>query len=128
MKLHGDTMERLFGLTDTTNMIVDKYGIYQRIHFLQGSNPEEIHYWHDFGSLATIYMTSPNFPEIERLLGWIKEGVKDNFENNPMIKMNDVIALHFFSASPDFDENQTYSVWNFIKMSKVRYEKTSISN
>ena len=44
-----------------------------------------------------------------------------------MIKINDVIALDFFSASPDFDENQTYPVWHFIKMRKVRYEKTSIS-
>ena len=43
-----------------------------------------------------------------------------------MIKINDVIALDFFSASPDFDENQTYSIWHFIKMRKVRYEKTSI--
>ena len=49
-------------------------------------------------------MTSPNFLEIERLPGWIKEGVKDNFENNPMIKINDVIALDFFSAL-DFDNN-----------------------
>ena len=128
MKLHGDTMERLFGLTDTTNMIVDKFGIYQRIHFLQGSNPEEICDWYDFGSIAIIYMTSPNFLEIEILSRWIKKCVKDNFENNSMIKMNNVIALDFFNASPDFDENQTYPVWYFIKMCKVRYEKTSISN
>ena len=73
-------------------------------------------------------MTSANFPEIKRLPGWIKEGVKDNFEKNPMIKMNDVIAIDFFNASPDFDENQTYPVWYFIKMRKVLYEKTSISN
>ena len=97
-------------------MIVDKSGIYPRIHFLQGANPDEIRDWYDFGSIATIYMTSPNFPEIERLPGWIKEGVKDNFGNNPMIKINDVIALDFFSAIPDFDENQTYPVWHFIKM------------
>ena len=44
-----------------------------------------------------------------------------------MIKINDVIALDFFSASPDFEENQTYPVWHFIKMRKLRYEKTSIS-
>ena len=128
MKLHGDTMKRLLGLTDTTNMIVDKSGIYPRIHFLQGSNPEEMRDCYDFGSLATIYMTSLNFPKIKRLPGWIKEGVKENFYNNPMIKMIDVIALDFFSASPNFDKNQTYLVWHFIKMSKVRYEKTSIFN
>ena len=73
-------------------------------------------------------MTSPDFPKIERLLGWIKEGVKDNFENNPKIKINDVIALDFFNASLDFDENQTYPVWHFIKLRKVGYEKTSISD
>ena len=111
-------MERLFGLTDTKEMIVDKSSIYPRIHFLQEENPEEIRDWYDFGSIATIYMTSPNFLEIERLLGWIKEGVKDNFGNNLMIKINDVIALDFFSASPYFDENQTYPVWHFIKNAK----------
>ena len=119
MKLHGNTLERLFRLTDTKEMIVDKYDIYPRIHFLQGANPEEICDWYDFGSIATIYMTYPNFPEIEILTGWIKDGVKDNFGNNPMIKLNDVAALDFFNESPDFDENQTYHVWHFIKMPKV---------
>ena len=110
MKLRGDTMERLFGLTDTKEMIMDKSGIYPRIHYLQGANPEEIRDWYDFGSIATVHMTSPNFPKIKRLLGWIKDGVKDNFENIPMIKLNDVITLDFFSPNPDFDENQTYPV------------------
>ena len=41
MKLHGDTMERLFRLTDTKEMIVVKSGIYQMIHFLQGANLDE---------------------------------------------------------------------------------------
>ena len=112
-------MEGLFGLTDSKEMIVDKSDIYLRIHFLQGSNPMEIRDWYDFGSIATIYMTSPDFPEIERLLGWIKEGVKDNFVNNPMIKIDDIIELDFFSDSPNLDANQTYPVWHFIKMRKV---------
>ena len=42
IRLHGQTMERLFSLTDTKQMIVDKSGIYPRIHFLQGANPVEI--------------------------------------------------------------------------------------
>ena len=70
-------MERLFVLTDSKEMIVDKSGIYPRIHFLQGANPVEIRNWYDFGSIATIYLTSSDFPEIKRLLGWIKEGVND---------------------------------------------------
>ena len=73
-------------------------------------------------------MTSPDFPEIERLPGLIKKGVKDNFGNNLMIKIDDTLALDFFNASPDFDSNQTYPVWHFIKMRKVRYEKSMISN
>ena len=115
IQLHGEAMERLFGLTDTKDMIVDKSDKYPRIHFLQGANLVEIRDWYNFGSIATIYMTSPDFPEIERLPGWIKEGVKDNFGNNPMIKIDDTIALDFFSANPDFDSNQTYPVWHLSK-------------
>ena len=67
MRLHGETMERLFGLTDTKEMIIDKSGIYLRIHFLQGANPVEVRDWYDFGSIATIYMSTPDFSEIEKL-------------------------------------------------------------
>ena len=38
IRLHGETMERLFGLTDSKDMIVYKSDIYPRIHFLQGAN------------------------------------------------------------------------------------------
>ena len=110
IKLHSDMMERLFGLSDTKNMIIDKSGIYHRIYFLQGADPEEIRDWYDFGSIATIYLTTPDFPEIHNLSGWIKEGVKDNFENNSLISINDTLALDFFSASPYFEYNQRFPV------------------
>ena len=66
MKLHGETMERLFGLIDTKEMIVDKSGIYPWIHFLQGANPAEVRDWYDFGSIATIYMSTvtTHFPGV----------------------------------------------------------------
>ena len=128
MRLHGETMERLFSLTDTKEMIIDKSGIYPRIHFLQGANPVQVRDWYNFGSIATIYMSTPNFSEIEKLPEWIKDCVKDNFGNNPMIKINDTLELDFFSASPDFDESQNCPVWHFIKMRKVRYEKSMIPN
>ena len=128
IKLHSDMMERLFGLSDTKNMIVDKSGIYPRIYFLQGADPEEIRDWYDFGSIATIYLTTPDFPEIYNLPGWIKEGVKDNFENNSLISINNTLALDFFSASPDFENNQRFPVWHFIRMRKVIQERNMISN
>ena len=128
IKLHSDMMERLFGLSDTKNMIIDKSGIYPRIYFLQGADPEEIRDWYDFGSIATIYLTTPDFPEIHKLPGWIKEGVKDNIENNSLISINDTITLDFFSASPDFEYNQRFLVWHFIRMRKVIQERNMISN
>ena len=67
MRLHGETMEQLFGLTDTKEMIIDKSGIYPRIHFLQGSNPVEVCDWYDFCSIATIYMSTPDFLKIEKI-------------------------------------------------------------
>ena len=45
-----------------------------------------------------------------------------------MININDTLALDFLSASPDFDESQNCPVWHFIKMRKVRYEKSMIPN
>ena len=128
IKLHSDMMERLFGLSDTKNMIIDKSGIDPRIYFLQGADPEEIRDWYDFGSIATIYLTTPDFPEIYNLPGWIKEGVKDNFENNSLITINDTIALDFFNGSPDFEYNQRFPVWHFIRMRKVIQERNMISN
>ena len=128
IKLHLDMMERLFGLSDTKNMIIDKSGIYPIIYFLQGADPEEIRDWYDFGSIATIYLTTPDFSEIHNLPGRIKEGVKDNFENNSLISINDTIALDFFSASPDFEQNQRFPVLHFIRMRKIIQERSMISN
>ena len=121
-------MERLFGLTNTKHKIIDKSRIFLRIYFLQGSNPEEIREWYDFGSIATIYLTTPDFPEIKRLPGWIKDDVQDNFGNNSLIKIDETLALNFFSASPDFDESQTYPVWHLIQMRKVVNERNMISD
>ena len=128
LKIHSETMERLYGLSDTKHMIIDKSGIYPRIYFLQGSNPEEIRDWYDFGSIATIYLTTPDFSEIARLPGWIHEGVQDNFTNNSLIKIDDTLALDFFSASPDFDDEKKFPVWHFIRMRKVIQERNMISN
>ena len=121
-------MENLYNLSDTEHMIIDKSGIYPRIFFLRGSNPEKIHDWYDFGSIATIYLTTPDFPEIERLPAWIREGVLDNFSNNSLIKIDDTLALDFFSASPDFENEQRFPVWHFIRMRKVIQERNMISN
>ena len=121
-------MANLYNFSDTDYMIIDKYGIYPRIFFLQGSNPDEIRNWYDFGSIATIYLTTPDFSEIEKLPGWIREGVLDNFANNSLIKIDDTLALDFFSASPDFEDEQRFPVWHFIRMRKVIHERNMISN
>ena len=128
VKIHSETMERLYNLSDNDYRIIDKSGIYPRIYFLQGSNPDEIREWYDFGSIATIYLTSPDFPEISRLPAWICEGVMDNFANNSMIKINDTLELDFFSASLDFEQDKRFPVWHFIRIRKVFHERNTISN
>ena len=121
-------MEKLYNFSHTDNIIIDKYGIYPRIYFLQGSNPKMIREWYDFGSIATIYLTTPDFPDITRLPGWIREGVLDNFANYSLIKIDDILALGFFSASPDFENEQRFPIWHFIRMRKVIHERNMISN
>ena len=128
LKLHSETMEKLYNLSNTEHMIVDKSGIYPRIFFLQGANQEQIRDWYDFGSIATIYLTTPDFSEITRLPGWIREGVLDNFTNNSLIKIDDTLELDFFNASPDFENELRFPVWHFIRMRKMIHERNMISN
>ena len=42
--------------------------------------------------------------------------------------IDDTLALDFFSASPDFENEQRFPVWHFIRMRKVTQERNVINN
>ncbi|KAK4383296.1 movement protein [Sesamum angolense] len=44
---------------------------YNRVWMMEGSKPEEVREWYEFGALASVHTMSPSFPEISKLPDWI---------------------------------------------------------
>lgn len=121
-------MRDLYNLSRTDSRYVDFSGIYPRINYLQGSSPHEIRHWYDFGAINSIYLTSPDFPEISELPHWILLGVKDCYLNNPTITPKDTLILKFLSSGPDFYEENRYPAFHFIQLAKCEAFSISITN
>ncbi|KAL2237605.1 UNVERIFIED_CONTAM: hypothetical protein Sindi_0952200 [Sesamum indicum] len=58
--------------------IIETYGKYNRVWMLEGSKPEDVREWYDFGVLASVHTMSPSFPEISKLSEWISGAVFDS--------------------------------------------------
>ncbi|KAJ9545306.1 hypothetical protein OSB04_025013 [Centaurea solstitialis] len=121
-------MRDLYNLSRTDSRYVDFSGIYPRINYLQGSSPQEIRHWYDFGAINSIYLTSPDFPEISELPHWILSGVRDCYLNNPTITPKDTLVLKFLSSGPDFYEENRYPAFHFIQLAESEAFSISITN
>ncbi|KAL0362824.1 UNVERIFIED_CONTAM: Enzymatic polyprotein [Sesamum calycinum] len=51
--------------------IIETSGKYNRVWMLEGSKPEDVKEWYEFGALASVHTMSPGFPEISKLPEWI---------------------------------------------------------
>ncbi|KAK4384252.1 Enzymatic polyprotein [Sesamum angolense] len=47
--------------------IIETSGKYNRVWMMEGSKPEEVQEWYEFGALASVHTMSPSFPEISKL-------------------------------------------------------------
>lgn len=128
IEIQWSKMRELHNLCNSESRYVDFTGIFPRINYLQGSSPQEIRYWYDFGAINLIYLTSPDFPEISCLPKWLKDGVKDCYINNPSITTKDILALKFLSAGPDFYKNEGYPAYHFIQIEKYQSFSCSYKN
>ncbi|KAL2252806.1 UNVERIFIED_CONTAM: hypothetical protein Sindi_0075300 [Sesamum indicum] len=63
--------------------IIETFGKYNRVWMLEGSKPEDVREWYDFGALASVHTMSPSFPEISKLPEWISGAVFESWQNNP---------------------------------------------
>lgn len=109
-------MKELHSLYNTDTRFVDFKGVYPRINYLQGCNPDEVRYWYEFGAVNSIYLTPPNFPELFKMPIWLQNSVKECYKNNPMISYKDLLMLKFLSAGPDFYEEYRYPAYHFIQL------------
>ncbi|KAL0301582.1 UNVERIFIED_CONTAM: movement protein [Sesamum radiatum] len=96
--------------------IIETSGKYNRVWMMEGSKPEEVREWYEFGALASVHTMSPSFPEISKLPEWISGAVYDSWQNNPHLKRGDILELKFISAAPEMAGKGSHPAFHFIKL------------
>ncbi|KAL0448618.1 UNVERIFIED_CONTAM: hypothetical protein Slati_1418200 [Sesamum latifolium] len=98
--------------------IIETSRKYNRVWMLEGSKPEDVREWYDFGALASVHTMSPSFLEISKLPEWISGAVYDSWQNNPHLKRGDILKLKFISAAPEIAGKGSHPVFHFIKLQR----------
>ncbi|KAL0292261.1 UNVERIFIED_CONTAM: movement protein [Sesamum calycinum] len=98
--------------------IIETFRKYNRVWMLEGSKPEEVREWYEFGALASVHTMSPSFPKISKLPEWISGAVYDSWKNNPHLKRGDILELKFISAAPETVGKGLHSTFHFIKLQR----------
>ncbi|KAK4386102.1 Enzymatic polyprotein [Sesamum angolense] len=98
--------------------IIETSEKYNRVWMLEGSKPEDVKEWYEFGALASVHTMSPSFPEISKLPEWISGAVYDSWQNNPHLKRGDILELKFISAAPETAGKGSHPAFHFIKLQR----------
>ena len=98
--------------------IIKTSGKYNRVWMLEGSKPEDVREWYDFGALASVHTMSPSFPEISKLPEWISGAVFDSWQNNPHLKRGDVLEIKFVSVAPETAGKGSHPAFHFMKLQR----------
>ncbi|KAK4386140.1 putative enzymatic polyprotein [Sesamum angolense] len=99
--------------------IIETSGKYNRVWMMEGSKPEEVREWYEFGALASVHTMSPSFPKISKLSDWISGAVYDSWKNNPHLKRGDILELKFISAAPEMAGKGSHPAFHFIKLQRL---------
>ncbi|KAL2252803.1 UNVERIFIED_CONTAM: hypothetical protein Sindi_0075000, partial [Sesamum indicum] len=86
--------------------------------YQQGSKPEDVREWYDFGALASVHTMSPSFLEISKLLEWISGAVFESWQNNPHLKRGDILEIKFVSIAPETAGKGSHPTFHFMKLQR----------
>ncbi|KAL2248121.1 UNVERIFIED_CONTAM: hypothetical protein Sindi_2664400, partial [Sesamum indicum] len=86
--------------------IIETSEKYNRVWMLEGSKPEDVREWYDFGSLAS------------RFSKWISGAVFDSWQNSPHLKRGDVLELKFVSVAPEMAGKGSHPAFHFMKLQR----------
>ncbi|KAL2228603.1 UNVERIFIED_CONTAM: Enzymatic polyprotein [Sesamum indicum] len=98
--------------------IIKTSGKYNRVWMLEGSKPEDVREWYDFGALASVHTMSPSFSELSKLPEWISGAVFDSWQNNPHLKRGDVLEIKFVSVAPETAGKGSHPAFHFMKLQR----------
>ncbi|KAK4383206.1 hypothetical protein Sango_2798100 [Sesamum angolense] len=110
--------------------IIETSEKYNRVWMLEGSKPEDVKEWYEFGALASVHTMSPSFSEISKLPEWISGAVYDSWSNNPHLKRGDILELKFISAAPETAGKGSHPAFHFIKLQRpdmVTFSKIKVA-
>ncbi|KAL0444574.1 UNVERIFIED_CONTAM: hypothetical protein Slati_2180100 [Sesamum latifolium] len=110
--------------------IIETSGKYNRVWMLEGSKPEDVREWYEFGALASVHTMSPSFSKISKLPEWISGAIYDSWQNNPHLKRGDILELKFISAAPETAGKGSHPVFHFIKLQRpdmVAFNKIKVA-
>ncbi|KAK4403275.1 movement protein [Sesamum angolense] len=108
--------------------IIETTGKYNRVWMMEGSKPEEVREWYEFGALASVHTMSPSFPEISKLPEWISgreiwvafNRIKATTEEAPLVS-----AI----SEDDISTRRAWGLWVCLtEMDKVKYPFKIFSN
>ena len=98
--------------------IIETSEKYNRVWMLEGSKPEDVREWYDFGALASVHTMSPSFSKISKLPEWISGAVFDSWQNNPHLKRGDVLEIKFVSVAPETAGKGSHPAFHFMKLQR----------
>ncbi|KAL0440060.1 UNVERIFIED_CONTAM: hypothetical protein Slati_2489000 [Sesamum latifolium] len=122
--------EKLVSRKGVNKTIIETSKKYNRVWMLEGSKPEEVREWYEFGALASVHTMSPSFSEISKLPERISGAVYDSWQNNPHLKRRDILELKFILAAPETAGKGSHPAFHFIKLQRpdmVAFNKIKVA-
>ncbi|KAL0295973.1 UNVERIFIED_CONTAM: hypothetical protein Sradi_6649400 [Sesamum radiatum] len=98
--------------------IIETSEKYNKVWMLEGSKPEEVREWYEFGALASVNTMSPIFSKISKLPEWISRAVYNSWKNNSHLTRGDILELKFISAAPETAGKGSHPAFHFIKLQR----------
>ncbi|KAK4386159.1 movement protein [Sesamum angolense] len=114
---------------NTSKTIIEISGKYNRVWMIEGSKPEEVREWYEFGALASVHTMSPSFPEISKLSDWISGARPDTVAFNRIKVASEEAPLVSAISEDDISTRRAWGLWVCLtEMDKVKYPFKIFSN
>ncbi|KAL2253060.1 UNVERIFIED_CONTAM: putative enzymatic polyprotein, partial [Sesamum indicum] len=109
--------------------IIETSGKYNRVWMLEGSKPEDVREWYDFGALASVHTMSPSFPEISKLPEWISGTRPDMVAFNKIKVASGEAPLVLAISEDSISTRRAWGLWVCLtEMDKDKYPFKIFSN
>ncbi|KAL0361222.1 UNVERIFIED_CONTAM: hypothetical protein Sradi_3806700, partial [Sesamum radiatum] len=97
--------------------IIETSDKYNRVWMLEGSKPEDVREWYDFGALASVHTMSPSFSKSQNFQrGLVGQSTIHGKTTPP--KRGDILKSKFISAAPETARKRSHPAFYFIKLQR----------